>query len=238
MYRRVEDQLFRLPHVDERGGAAAGRDLGEAQRLTPRCQRARRHVELPIERPHFEIGARHLADEAGRHRAPAPFAGDQASPRRFGGAAELAPKVNLPYDACGQLEVIDLVRIEREGDGALRRAGARRTGAGIDGWKLVRTGGAQLRPRLQDARRRDAHVEVLLQRGPNQFLQLLVLEQVPPCLIANRHGVRRGGLEWRRRTVGIRDRDNRPLVVWSHRTSRGGTGNHKNDHRSHVRLPL
>ena len=62
--RRVEDQLFRLTHVDQRGGAAGRRHLGKPQRFTTRRQSVRRDLELKIERPQLEIGARHLADGA------------------------------------------------------------------------------------------------------------------------------------------------------------------------------
>ena len=67
---------------------------------------------------------------------------------------------------------------------------------------MIRACNSELRLRLQDARRRDAHVVILLERGANQLLQLLVLENFPPLLVSER--CRRGIGRFRVRQATIR----------------------------------
>lgn len=51
--RRVEDQLFRLPHVNERGGAAARRDLGSAPWTISATGSSGSQGEIGAFRPNF-----------------------------------------------------------------------------------------------------------------------------------------------------------------------------------------
>ena len=53
-------------------------------------------------------------------------------------------------------------------------------------WELIRARDAHLRLRFENAGRRDAHIVILLERGANQLLQLLVLKNIPPLLVAER----------------------------------------------------
>ena len=65
-----------------------------------------------------------------------------------------------------------------------RSAGLELGGSGIDGGELVRARDAGERLRLLDARGRDAHVVVVLQRGANQLLQAGIAEHTRPLRIA------------------------------------------------------
>src|SRR3989442_13269571 len=104
--RGIVDELLGLADVQKRDGALALLQLGELERLLPRGERALGDLELGIERQQLVIPARDAGDEAGDHRLAVPFGGEQIGAGRFGGAAELAPEVELPRRRHAPLEHI------------------------------------------------------------------------------------------------------------------------------------
>jgi hypothetical protein len=135
---------------------------------------------------------------------------------RFGTPPILPPEIDVPRRVCCYLAKIESVG----GYGPYRGIALPRAGAGdVYSGQLVRARQPDLGLRLEDTRRRDPHVIILLERRANQFLQLLILENFPPLLFAERL---RGGAgrflcrqpAERGRGVGVR-----PLVIWSDRAA-------------------
>src|SRR5207245_1425970 len=139
--------------------------------------------------------------------------------RRAGGSRRPTspdPEVAPPRDRQAPLEAATLERRKGQAAGTarrLRRALARGLGGAREPGELVRARHAELRLGLQDAGGRDARVPVLLEGGRDELPQLLVLEDLPPFLLAERGGSERGRFARGRPPIGVRHRRARARVV-------------------------
>src|SRR5438309_5098828 len=211
-----EDELLRLPHVEHGGGPLLLLALHEFEGLPTRAERALGDLELQVELPKLKIRAGHVGDERGQDRLPAPLARQQARAGAFGRPAEPAPEVEFPRQRQTPLEKVGLERRKGHAAGAARRlrcALPRGLGGAREPRELVRARHAELRPGLEHAGGRDARVPVLLEGGRDELPQLLVLEDLPPFLLAERGGSARGRVARGRPPIGVRDRRARPRVV-------------------------
>src|SRR5260370_23188351 len=102
---RSVHQLLRLPDVEHGGSSTVCQRLRELQRVLARSQRSPRDFELQVERTTLEVGCGNVTDQRADNRFACPLIGQQVCARRFGGAAILPPKIEIP----GQREA-DLVR--------------------------------------------------------------------------------------------------------------------------------
>ncbi len=215
------DELFRLPHVHERRGAAALPNLGQPQRLFARRQRPLRNLELEVEGAKIVVEGSNLADECRGDGAPSPLAGGDLCARGLAGAAELAPEVELPREGAAQLHQARERQPLAVDDRPLRALHVR-----LAGHRRISVGASNsvLRRCLLDARRGNPQVVVLLERRIDQLPQDLIVEYGRPCLVADGHGVRSGctAAEFTRRD------DRRPLVVRP-----GDAGRGRGDCRQH-----
>ena len=182
---RRADQLLCLPDIEQAGVAARFQSLGELQRLLPGGECALRDFHLQIQRAQLEVAACDVQDEGVHDLALRPLAGQQLRARSLGGAAILSPEVEVPGGGKP-----DLAKMRNEGaQPAELRRGILLGGvsaAAVDRGELRRARDAELRLRLQDALRGDAHIVILLERGADQILQLWIAKDLPPLLVANR----------------------------------------------------
>ena len=213
--RRV-DELLGLADVEERRRAAAFPHFRELQRFLPGRQRASGDLELEVERLEVVVAARHLRHETGEHRAAAPLARQNLGACAFVGAAVLAPEIRDPR--CGRVDLVNGERGERliaQPEAALVLC----LRFGIHLGKLVGARDAVLGARLKHPGRRDTHVEVLLDRGAEQRLQLGVLKDLRPLQLGN------GRLGQRRRhaatAIRVRRHHGWTLVVGTHDAAGG-----------------
>ena len=142
--------------------AAALANLGQPQRLFARRQRPLRNLELEVERAQIEVKRSNLADEARDDGAPSPLAGGDLCARGFGGAAELAPEVELPREGAAELHQAGERQPLAVDDRALRVPAP--LACPVTVGYLSACVIPVLRRRLLDARRGDPQVEVLRQR--------------------------------------------------------------------------
>mgnify|MGYP003693648923 CR=1 FL=1 len=166
-----------------------------------------RDVQFEIERPQSEVRARHLADERRHDGAASPLGREQLRACALGGAAELAPEIQLPRRRTPESGSRRCSATESR---APPTAAGRDVDAGADVREFIGVGDAELRLRLENPHRGDPQIVVVLERRANQILQHVVIEQLRPLLVGDR---RRG---WRRRVVAaerVRLRDRRTFVV-------------------------
>ena len=161
--------------------------LGQIQRILPRGQRAFGDFELPIQLAKLEVGTRHVGDQSGNHCALRPLIRKQSGARGFRCAAIAAPEVHIPRSACRNFSECNFIRGDRTDCGV---AHATDVAAASQRGELVGASDAQLRLRLQNTGGRDAHVVIIFQRGTNQALKFLVLENFPPLLVSDRSNCR------------------------------------------------
>ncbi len=86
--------------------------------------------------------------------------------------------------------------------------------------ELIRTGDAELSSRGSDAFHRQLQIVVLLQCRPDEFLQLRIVEDLPPGQIGNRCGLRFRLLRIFRAVKDGWGLHGRPVIVRSDRTAR------------------
>lgn len=106
----------------------------------------------------------------------------------------------------------------------------RQIGAGGDGGELIGPRDAQIGARHLDSHHSIAKVVILDERRPDQFLKLLVLEDLEPFQVGQRLGVRRGGfVGGSAKDIGRLDAG--PAVLRTDHAARGQTHNHHDNHQ-------
>ena len=179
-------------------------------------------LEPHVERQQLEVRLRQVADQGQPDAAPGVLGGQQGRPRRLVRAPDAAPDVQLPRR--GERAVIEVVGGVGLSPGPTRHAsrdvGSRHAGAVVERRIEVRSGDAEIGPRLPHTRSGDLDVVVVAQRFLDQVLQNGVLEHLPPRRVGQRGGLRRR-LAAERRGLG----HGRALVVRADRAAakeRGG----------------
>src|SRR4029077_7708492 len=123
-------------------------------------------------------------------------------PRRFGGTAELPPKIEIPR----QRDIyLASARFEGRKEFLARRTLIHSLSSCADRRQLVGARDAHLRLSFQDSCCRDTNVVVLLQSGADQVLELLVLKYLPPFLVSERLGRGLSRLLWHSSTISTRN---------------------------------
>ncbi len=180
--------MLGLAHVQQRRHPALLPGFRQSEEGRPGGQGAPRDLHLQIKFSQREVGAGHVADQGQHHGLPEILRGQQIGPGRLGGAPEAAPQVQLPRQAGPSLGKEALV-IRRLVSPRLPVVGG---GHGeIGRGELERPRDHDLGPGLEDARRGDPQVVVLFEGGPDQGLELLVLEHLPPLQVSERTGILR-----------------------------------------------
>ncbi len=176
---RAGRQRFGQPHVERRRGAVVKAQLGQAQRLVARAQRAfgqGQQLGVGLE---LQPGAGHAGDQADLRRF-AGFLGRQVLRQchvfQRGDAAE---KVQLPR------RHTNAYAVERRHAWAVAagiRVGCRARAAGraTHSGELIRTADLVLRACLLNVLHRHAQVAVVLQRQLDDFAQLRVVHELLP----------------------------------------------------------
>ena len=131
--------------------------------------------------------------------------------RCFCRASIRSPEIGLPDCVRCDPAVIVFIRRNRAGR-RIAQAGARPRN--VHGRILIRPRNSELLLSLEHMFGCDTHIVILLKRGANQLLQLLVLKNFPPLLVAERSCGCFGGIRIHRSTVTIGDINAGPLVIW------------------------
>ena len=154
----------------------------QIQRLLARCQRPLRNVEFEIELSKLEISAGHVRHQSGDAFPGAPHLFASSCARAVSDARRYLPqKSRFQAEDRGHEAVRQSIGWNR----TRRRIMQIRAAAGdTHVRKLIRARDAHLRLRFQNAGCSDTHIVMLLERGANQLLQLRVLENIPPFLLA------------------------------------------------------
>ena len=160
--------------------------LRQLQRVAARVEGPFRDFQLEIQLAELEISGRQVRYESGRHFFLSPLIGEKICSGSFGGAAILSPKIEVIGGGRSQLSLRDFISRDRTDLWALL---AGDVAAGAQRRKLIGASDSELRLSLQDSRRCDANVIVILERGANQALKLRILEDLPPLLVSQ-------GLRW------------------------------------------
>jgi hypothetical protein len=151
------------------------------QRVAARVKGPFRNFQLEIQLPELEISGREVRYERGRHFFLSPIIGEESGSGRFRGAAILSPKIEVIGGGRRQLSLCDFV----SGDGTdLRILLASDVSTRAERWKLIGASDSELCLSLQNSRRCDANIIVILKRGANQALKLRILEDFPPLRIS------------------------------------------------------
>jgi len=149
-----------------------------------------RNGELEIELAQLEVIGHHVAHQRSVHAAAALFARQVLGPRSFRQAAKAAPEIELPTQAESGLRVTDVAE-DTGGRGQLELAGLRVSGGDkaavrIQCSELRRAVNAEPGPGFQDSLGRNPQIEVLLQGGRYELLQLVVLKKIEPLQVGQR----------------------------------------------------
>ena len=178
-------------------------------------------VEPHVELQQLEVGLRQVADQRQPDAAPGVLGGQEGRPRRLVRAPDAAPDVQLPRRR--ERAVIEVVGGVGLSPGPTRHAsrdvGSRHAGAVVERRIEVRSGDAEIGPRLPHTRSGDLDVVVVAQRFLDQVLQNGVLEHLPPRRVGQRGGLRRR-LAAERRGLG----HGRALVVRADRAAAQQSG--------------
>jgi hypothetical protein len=181
--------------------------LIDVERFASSVDRGLRDDQPIIQIAKLQVGGRDVGHQGDRDAAERFLRRQELVQRRFVGAAELAPEVDLPEHRESAADAdVRLSPVFRAGG----RGGSRSAREVVDARVEIRPGKAQYGPRLRDPRQSNAQVAVVLERAADQLLQRGVLEQVPPIQVRDRRTGRIELLE------GFGGRRRRPVVIGAH----------------------
>src|SRR5712671_175472 len=167
------EHLLRLEHVQPCGYAAVQSERSQPDGIFLRLHRVLRDLQFEIKLKERQVRTRHVAYKRERHRMLRLLASQQLGARRFSRASIPAKEIQLEGGVQGERQKVKsrlevLFFSSAKGTAALRLR------------KLIGARYSKLGALGIDALSCQLKIVILLQRRTNQFLQLRVLENLPP----------------------------------------------------------